>query len=211
MKYLIFAIVVLQLVVIGCGCRQADSMIFALFDERDSTPPQLLGWEMTSIESGYLKFSEAIDLATISLRPEENRMISISVHGERVLFTLAHPIDLGQSIPLAGRVQDLSGNSMRFSIFLWAKNPTPATLLINEFTTKGTEANPDRVELVVTGRGNLAGLTLYAGTPSQYSDRYIFGDTWVEHGTFLVVRLQASESDATPQVSELEAGLSANN
>ena len=65
----------------------------------------------------------------------------------------------GKKTELKGRVNDWIGNSLTFTLGLWGYNPNLPTLLINEFTTKGSGNNPDRVELLVL-KGNLAGITL---------------------------------------------------
>ena len=193
MKYATALILALALLFSGCGCRQGEEVVNALLEGRDSTPPVLLSWEMTSATTARLSFDEPVVITSSGFSVAGSAIIDSSVSMGSVTLTLAEPLDLGTSACLEGRVEDLARNSLRFSITLWAKNPNPATLLINEFTTKGTEANPDRVELVATSRGNLAGVTLYAGTAAHYSDRIIFPDRWVERGTYIVVRFQSGD------------------
>ena len=169
MKYATALILALALLFSGCGCRQGEEVVNALLEGRDSTPPVLLSWEMTSATTARLSFDEPVVITSSDFSVAGSAIIDSSVSMGSVTLTLAEPLDLGTSACLEGRVEDLARNSLRFSITLWAKNPNPATLLINEFTTKGTEANPDRVELVATSRGNLAGMTLYAGTAAHYA------------------------------------------
>lgn len=210
MKYATALILALALLFSGCGCRQGEEVVNALLEGRDSTPPVLLSWEMTSATTARLSFDEPVVITSSDFSVAGRAIIDSSVSMGSVTLTLAEPLDLGTSACLEGRVEDLARNSLRFSITLWAKNPNPATLLINEFTTKGTEANPDRVELVATSRGNLAGVTLYAGTAAHYSDRIIFPDRWVERGTYIVVRFQSGD-DGGEYTSENLSGLGSNN
>lgn len=210
MKHRTIALLCLFLILSSCGCRQGEEVINALLEGRDGTPPVLLSWQMTGPRTLRLTFNEPVVIKKADFVLDNGAVEECVVSMGTVTLTLTEVIPLGQSARLEGRVEDLSRNSIRFSITVWAKNPTPATLLINEFTTKGSEANPDRVELVVTGRGNLAGLTLYAGTAASYSDRIVFEDRWVERGTYLVVRFQEG-TDGGEYRSERLAGLGSNN
>jgi hypothetical protein len=109
-----------------------------------------------------------------------------------------------------GRVEDMNGNSARFTTKVWANNTHLANVLINEFTTKGTENNPDRVELLVTKSGNLAGITIANGIGLNYSDRCILPDKTVFQGTYIVVSFQKGKEN-TEFCSDKQGGLSGNN
>lgn len=211
MKTLSILLLACVLVTSGCGCRQPDVVLHHLFAGKDGTAPVLISWEMVDPKTVRIIFDEPVRLTTIPFFIAENHIVTQTVSKSALTLTLEHAMELATSAALEGRIEDLSGNSRSFSIMLWAKNPNPAMLLINEFTTKGTAANPDRVELVVTARGNLAGLTLYAGTAHSFSDRIIFGDQWVERGRYLVVRFKESESDNSEYHSEQFNGLGTNN
>jgi hypothetical protein len=158
-----------------------------------------------------ITFDESVRMTTTPFSITDNRIVTQTVTKSTLTLVLERPMALATSDTLEGRIEDLSGNSRHFSIEIWAKNPTPAMLLINEFTTKGTTTNPDRVELVVTARGNLAGLTLYVGTAHSYSDRIVFADQWVERGKYLVVRFKESDSDTSEYHSQELTGLGTNN
>lgn len=210
MKHITIAILSLLFIFSSCGCRQADEVVNALLEGHDGKPPVLLSSQMMTPSTVRLSFNEPVVIKKADFTIDGKAVSDATVSMGTVTLTLSDAIALGKSARLEGRVEDLSRNSVRFSITLWAKNPNPAALLINEFTTKGTEANPDRVELVVTGRGNIAGLTLYAGTAKSYSDRFIFEDRWVERGTYLVVRFQDG-ADGGEYTSETLSGLGSNN
>lgn len=83
-------------------------------------------------------------------------------------------------------------------------------MIINEFSTKGSTSNPDRVELLVTKGGNLAGITLANGSQSSYTDRCILPDLRVYQGDYLVVSFQKGE-ERTQFSSEKLVGLGSNN
>lgn len=211
MKQLLVPALAFLLVCTGCGCKQPEYSISNLFAQVDSTPPVFLTAEMVSQVTAKLIFDEPIDSDSVLLRCEGNTITTTSVADKTLTMNLAKVLPLGSSIPLEGRVEDLRGNSLLFTIELWAKNSNPATVLINEFTTKGSETNPDRVELLVTSRGNLAGLTLYAGLSSDWTDRFVLPDRFVERGTYIVVAFGKDEGSQASSASYLQAGLGANN
>lgn len=211
MKPLSILFLVFVLVISGCGCCQPDIALHHLFAGKDSTAPTLISWEMTDPKTVRITFDEPVRLTTTPFSIAKNRIIAQAVSKTVLTLALENAMELASSDTLEGRIEDLSGNSRHFSLTLWAKNPNPAMLLINEFTTKGSAANPDRVELVVTARGNLAGLTLYAGTAHSYSDRIVFGDQWVEKGRYLVVSFKESDNNTSEYCSEELQGLGTNN
>lgn len=210
MKHQLLCLLIILLLLVGCGCEQPPVSLNNLFSQTDSTPPTLLHYEAVSKQVVLLTFDEPLDSDSVSILCNTKEPSSVSVSSETVTISLEEELVLGQGVPLQGRVSDLRGNSLRFSLTLWARNQNPPTLLINEFTTKGSETNPDRVELLVTSRGNLAGITLYAGRDGVYSDRYIFPDRMVERGAHLVIFFSKSPAEGSVS-SELQAGLSSNN
>ena len=211
MKQILLPLLVFLLLSSGCGCSQPELSLHNLFEQADSSPPVFLSANMQSQHTATLSFNESIAENSVTLWCEQNSVASFTVIDKTLTLNLAKPMQMGTSLPLEGRVEDIRGNSLQFSIELWAKNTHPATVLINEFTTKGSETNPDRVELVVTSRGNLAGLTLYAGVADDWSDRFVFPDRWVERGTYVVVAFSKGEHEAAWYTSALQAGLGSNN
>ncbi len=210
-KYLLFPLLVLSLLGSSCGCSQAEYSLYDLFEETDSTPPVFVCAAMLSQQTASLDFNERIDETSIAIWCEENQVVSTSVVDKTLIVQFAKPLAVGTPLELEARVEDIRGNSLQVALELWAMNSSPASVLINEFTTKGSETNPDRVELVVIGRGNLAGITLYAGVADDWSDRFVFPDRWVERGTHLVVSFAKGVQDASDYVSAFQAGLGSNN
>jgi len=211
MKQLLIPLVSFLLLCTGCGCRQPELCLYNLFEQVDSSPPVFLAATMINQYNATLTFNEPIGCDSASLHCGQNTITNTIVSDTSLTLSLAKPLKMGESLALEGRVEDLRGNSLQFTTELWAKNSNPAQVLINEFTTKGSETNPDRVELLVTGRGNLAGLTLYAGVPEDWSDRLVLPDRWVERGTYLVVVFGKGDYDATNYPSALQTGLGSNN
>jgi hypothetical protein len=211
MRYIVLAILLTIQLCIGCGCDHQGPTPVNLLSSVDSTPPTLLKISSLDRQSALLVFDEPINQDTIQLQAKGNQVASKQVTKASLVIAFKDAMSLSEGLPLQGRAEDLRGNSISFSLLLWAKNTNPPSLLINEISTKGSESNPDRVELYVTNRGNLGGITIYAGTEQKYTDRIIFPELWVERGDYLVIAFSKGEIASGTYCSENLAGLSANN
>ncbi len=203
-------LLLLLVLITGCGCNQQGPAITDIFAHQDSTPPKLLS-------------AKAIDSATISLIFSEDlrsKSVKLAVNGvqntnylckrETIMLYLTSPMEIASSTRLEGRVEDEWGNSTRFNLEVWAHNPNRAGVLINEFSTKGSGNNPDRVELRITKAGNLAGITVTHGAGPYAQDRCILGNKQVYAGDFIVIAFQQGEP-VMEHNSEHLGGLGSNN
>lgn len=206
MKYLVLLCIGVVCVGLVIGCTEHPPSLLNIFAQRDSSPPVLLDMEMTAPAEACLRFDECIMIKKDAFTIEDNEIIDVSVWDEQLTITFKKPLILGVFSTLEGRVQDLAGNSMRFSIRLWAKNTRIPSLLINEFTTKGSENHPDRVELAVLKGGNLAGVTI-----KTVNDSHTFGDHQVASGDYVVVAFSKGAVEAGSFLSKEQNGLSSNN
>jgi len=59
--------------------------------------------------------------------------------------------------------------------------------LLNEATPAGSGNNPDCLEFICLGDGNLAGLTFYVGTSAIYNGMYRFPDMQVQQGDYIIL------------------------
>lgn len=204
-------LILLLALVLLSGCNEGEYQLSDLFDQIDNTPPMLLSAQMVDQQHARLQFNENLKHDTATLNTRSNGIETLQVNGAAATVRFTRPLPLGSSVEVEGRFEDVRGNSIHFTLELWANNPNPASLLINEFTTKGSDTNPDRVELVATGRGNLAGLTLYAGTPENWSDRVVLPDRWVERGTYIVVLCSDDSMTDCDYEFDFKVGLGSNN
>lgn len=206
MKYFVFLCIGVLCVGIAIGCADRPPSLLNIFAQRDSSPPVLLDMEMVTPTEACLKFDELVMIKKDAFTIEDNAIVDVRVWDELVTITFKHPLMLGTFSTLDGRVQDLGGNSMRFSIQLWAKNTRIPSLLINEFTTKGNENHPDRVELAILKGGNLAGVTVESA-----NDSYTFGDYEAASGDYVVVVFSKGTVENGFFVSKNRNGLATNN
>lgn len=200
----------LVLLTTSCGCNQQGPESINLFARQDSTPPKLLSAKAIDTATITLKFSEELRSTSISLQVNGVQNTNYLSARETLTLYLMAPMDIATSTQLEGRVEDLWGNSTRFCIEVWAHNPNRAGILINEFSTKGSGNNPDRVELRITKAGNLAGITVANGVGPFAKDRCILGAKQVFAGDFIVIAFQEGTPN-TGYCSEQLGGLGSNN
>jgi len=200
----------LLLLTIGCGCNQEGPKVTNLFAQQDSTPPKLLSAKAIDTATITIHFTEELRTKSIILTVNGIRNTNYLCARDTLMLYLPSPMGMASSTRLEGRVEDLWGNSTHFCVEVWAHNPNRAGILINEFSTKGSANNPDRVELRITKAGNLAGITVTNGVGPYAKDRCILGDMQVYAGDFIVIAFQQGETEM-PFASEYLGGLGSNN
>ena len=194
----------------SCGCNQEGPTITNLFAHKDSTPPKLLSAKAIDTATIKVQFSEEVRSTSVRLEVNGVRNTNYLCVRDTLMLYLTSPMEIASSTRLEGRVEDPWGNSTSFAIDVWAYNPNRAGVLINEFSTKGSATNPDRVELRITKAGNLAGITISNGVGAYAKDRCILGNKQVYAGDFIVVAFQQGEK-TLDHTSEQLGGLSSNN
>lgn len=107
-----------------------------------------------------------------------------------LLVSIADTLQAGKQYSITGTVEDKYGNSILFVLPFWGYNPAVPKLLISELLTQGSSTHPDAIELYALSAGNLAGCTLYIGSPAQYSYHYIFPACTINKGEYIVLHLK---------------------
>jgi hypothetical protein len=209
-KYVFLLPFFLLVIATGCGCNDSIPSPTDLFAMQDSTPPVLLSCSAVNQTTLCFYFDEPIEKNSVTLAIDKRSTNAFVCNGKSLTVSLSKSMPLASYCTVDGRVEDERGNSCRFTTNIWAKNTNRANALINEFTTKGTENNPDRVELLITKGGNLAGLTLANGIGSNYKDRCILPDKLVTQGEYIVIAFQTGKESVAYHSEKLE-GLSSNN
>ena len=194
----------------GCGCNQQGPEIINLFAQQDSTPPKLLSAKAIDTATITIKFSEELRNNSIKLQVNGVQNTNYRCVRDTIMLYLSSAMEIASSTRLEGRVEDQWGNSTCFTIEVWAYNPNRAGILINEFSTKGSSNNPDRVELRIIKAGNLSGITVTNGAGPFAKDRCILGDEHVFVGDFIVITFQQAGTEV-PYASECLGGLGSNN
>ncbi len=178
---LVLACLILGLA-IACAQPDDEMVLINVLLDKDNKPPVLLSIKSIASSIVRLDFDEQVKVYGKSFSPFVAR-----ADGKSVYVTLNSSLKGGTKAQLTGRVQDYYGNTTGLEISVWGYNPNLPKMIINEFTTKGNDDNPDRIELLALSSGNLAGMALYSGIPDNYDAIYVFGDIVVSKGEFIVV------------------------
>lgn len=167
---------------LACSQPEQRAALVNVFLDKDSDPPVLLSVKSVASSIVRIDFDEPVKVYGNSFEPFVARS-----DGKSVYVTLDSSLQAGVKADLKGRVQDYYGNTTGFSVGVWGYNPSVPSLVINEFTTKRDTRNQDRTELFAMTGGNLAGVTLYCGTPDDYDAKFMFPDVEVRKGDYVVV------------------------
>ena len=157
--------------------------------EPDLTPPVLQGLRVRECWL-ELDFDEApvCSLEGVRVLPELavselevlDRQLRIAFPGQ--VPGLRYTAELG--------VADGHGNRLEFAAEFYGWNPHPPQVLINEFTTRGSDTHPDLVELFAASAGDMAGIVLYQGTASGWDDRFVFPSFPIRAGEYVLVHFK---------------------
>ena len=178
------AALTVAMVVLLIGCSQEiDAVeVFNAFAGTDNVAPVLISASTQSSSVVKLDFSEPVKVYGSSFGEYSARS-----DGKSIYISLPSSLEPGCRSEISGRVRDYAGNTCGFSVQVWGLNPRLPAVLINEFTTKGTEKSPDRTELRIMSDGNVNGMVLYSGIPDDWDGRVVFPDMEVRKGDNVVV------------------------
>ncbi len=176
--------------------------------ERDIQPPSFLGIHARNPEEIDILFSENItlDKNSMFIVPEHPKYAA-SVSGATLTLKFTDPLTAGKAYNVKATVKDTTGNTLTIIQTLYGFNPDLPVMVINEFTTQGSSANPDRIEIAVRSDGNTAGAVLYEGMDTDWSQRKIFPPIKVSTGDFIVVHFKSTgdTSEIDEQISKTES------
>jgi len=191
----IINIIITVVILLAAGSCSPLSGYRELIDA-DFQQPLLLNVETLNESAFMLQFSEPVNAAADAIQylvestGDTGTLKQINMSGEdtnALILQAGTPLRPGERCLIRGYVTDRAGNSLTFSAAAYGWNDQIPNLVINEFTTQGSSANPDRVELAVTAAGNTAGVTFYDGVSSDWIQRVILPPIDVEPGDFIVI------------------------
>ena len=102
-----------------------------------------------------------------------------------VLITCHEKLSVSEACDLFIRVSDKAYNSTAVRMKLCGRNEEIPELYINEFSSRGTETQPDRIELEVHTKGNTEGLCVMDGTKGYENYSYILPSIDVKVGDYI--------------------------
>lgn len=174
------------------------------FKPEDITPPAVVAWAMSSETTLTIQFNESVTIQDQAIMIQQEVQTSQNKSGTVIICTdtvlenngttlniqLPSSLEAGRQYSVSGSVQDSYGNSILFVLPFWGFNPHVPKLLISELVTQGSSTHPDAIELFAVSGGNLAGITVFIGSPSLYSYNYSFPACYIAQGEYIVLHLK---------------------
>lgn len=175
-----------MLALLAAGCRQPTiANIINSMASQDRILPQLVSASTSDMYTIHLSFSEHVFV-------EEARIDGLEALAKMdtensVTVTSSRKLDASHPSTLFIRVRDSSHNSSAFMLTVYARNGRLPDLQINEFSSKGTKTQPDRIELEIRSDGNLEGLCVMDGTKGNENFSFTLPDIEVATGDYVVI------------------------
>lgn len=168
-----------------------------MLTDPDLEPPFVTTVELVDETTLKVEFDEPVSATGEDVYGDEALgEIEWSVKDQEATFVFEHGAAPGVESFVEAQVEDSSGNNLRFLARFYGRNDSLAQVILNEITTQGSSSRPDIVELAVLSDGDLAGLTIYEGTPHNWEQRLVFPEVHVSAGDFVVVHFKP---DGTPE------------
>ncbi|MCL2481726.1 MAG: hypothetical protein FWF38_08450, partial [Spirochaetaceae bacterium] len=158
----VFCIVIFIYLLILFSCAPIDSKTTEI--DHNIASPKIIGLKI--VESNKIEFIFSKEVSASSSSFEINPYLGdiyCETNEKSIVINLSEEQSPGEEYFIKGRVKDNYGNSLSFSTKFYGFNPRVPVILINEFTTNGSTAHPDMVELFISTEGNMAGVVYYAG------------------------------------------------
>lgn len=208
------ACTLLCMLLLSFACQPVpEQQLFNVLSGKDRVPPVFLGATAVASDTIICYFNEPVSCDLLhTVVGKGLKLVEALPYAHELKLVVDGTMAPGVAVVISARVRDSMGNSLGFSTTCWGKNERVPRLLINEFTTKGSGNNPDRVELWTATAGNLAGITFYEGMPESYDSKFTFPALEVVSGEFLVLYLGQSPPEGKPNsFYASEVGLGSNN
>lgn len=181
MKKLILISIILSLF----SCREEPVKIINALLYQDTSLPVLLDMKSLDERSVELVFSKPISMI-FSKSPDNNLSKAINYNNSiKLSFEKDLPLEREHVIYLS--VKDKSQNILSLSIGIRGKNSNIPCIVINEFLSKGTETQPNRIEFEVRKSGNLSGLYLCDAIKGYEKFNYTFPNIDVYKGQYIIL------------------------
>lgn len=164
--------------------------------EPDLRPPRVEGVSATGPGSLAVDFDEEASLDADALRIEPALTVrEVSSPGRTVTLGVDTQVP-GRHYVVEATARDGRGNSTTFLAEFTGFNPRIPRLVVNEFTTRGSADHPDMIELKSLTAGDMGGVVLYVGTPSNHEARLVFPSFEVARGAFILVHCRPAGDPA---------------
>lgn len=167
---------------------------------QDKLVPVLEKMEMLDRKVCRLTFSESVLVTEARLDGEEVEARRPSA--AEVDIVAPGPLAIGEPTPLFLRVRDHAWNSSAFSLTVTGRNMDLPGFKLNEVSLRGSDTQPQRIELEVTSAGNVEGLCVQDGTRGNEKHAYVLPPIDVGTGDYIVIYWTDTPSEDTEEKAD---------
>jgi hypothetical protein len=160
------------------------------FSDNDLFPPVIMNILPLDGFTIRLDFNERVIFEGVPGLNPELGIAFIEENDTSLLLGFSEIQEAGVQYVIDASVMDETGNKMSFLIPFYGFNPDVPGLLINEFTTQGSTTHPDIIELLITRKGNLAGLWVIEGTTDYPENSICLPSCAVENGDYILIHFK---------------------
>lgn len=139
------------------SCTNKDLAIENLLKREDRTCAEVLEYSLIDNSNFSIIFSEKVVIKEVSYNGKRTKE---QIVGENLIIPLPVILEMGEKYTLSLTFTKNGGNTTRAFFTLYGKNKDKAGILINEVSIDGNTTNPDRIELLVTKKGNTGGMMI---------------------------------------------------
>lgn len=183
MKKLLLSVVTF-LSLIACQSEEPLN-IFNLFSSRDRTLPYLVTMKCTDLHTVTLLFSEEVRVRKAISEDEAPSVTMTMPDLVKLTFTSSLPVGSARELYLV--VSDLAGNTTSLILDISGKNTRIPVLKITEFSSKGTDTQPDRIEIQAYSDGSTEGVYFADGTKGNENHGFILPHLELNRGDYIVI------------------------
>ncbi len=195
MKHL-FSLIIILLLLTSFSCSDKNAAVENVLSSVDRRPAQILSYSLGDNSSFLIRFSERVLISEVVYDGTKRKTGFV---GESFTIALDRELSMGEKYTLALTFEKNGGNTGRAHFTLYGRNDRKASLLINEVSMKGDKTNPDRIELLVTKKGNIAGFIL---TDELDTAAVVLPSIEVSRGDIIVVYWETKSGKTTQTRSE---------
>lgn len=179
---------VFAILILSCCSPVPDQRLLLKDDLR---PPVFIAAELQDSRNMSIEFSEPVTMSReLFTAVPELPLASSESSGNALLLTFGENMEPGREYSIELTVEDEAANSHTLLVKVYGFNPRVPELILNEITTQGSTANPDKVELKALSSGNTAGVAVYEGTIDFWDQLKVLPPVEVQAGDYLVLHFK---------------------
>ena len=139
------------------SCAPGGGAIEDMTKDLIKTPPSILSCTLEGNNTLTISFSETVRVQELLI---DDQVLLKEKFGSSFSLPLPFSLSPGEKAGVKITLLDINGNKERFYLTIKGKNNEIPSLIINEISVKGTQSNPDRIELYVLNKGDTAGVVV---------------------------------------------------